>query len=149
MLRGLRENGVLVHECHSDVWSGVGDKSQLTDFIPRLRVLGRWFFSYPKLIWCYLKAPKHDVVLVPYMGHLDVLLLWPFAKLRGATLVWDAFLSLYNTIVEDRRLLSEYNPFSIMIWFWEWLACRAADCIVLDTRALADYFIEKFKYLYK
>jgi glycosyltransferase involved in cell wall biosynthesis len=144
MLRGLRENGVLVHECHSDVWSGVEDKSQLNDFMPRLRALGRWFFSYPKLIWCYLKAPKHDVVLVPYMGHLDVLLLWPFAKLRGAKLVWDAFLSLYNTIVEDRRLLSAHNPFSKIIWFWEWMACRVSDCIIMDTRAHADYFKQNF-----
>ena len=144
MLRGLRENGVLVHECHSNVWSGVEDKSQLTDFIPRLRVLGRWFFSYPKLIWCYLKAPKHDVVLLPYMGHLDVLLLWPFVKLRGAKLVWDAFLSLYNTIVEDRRLLSAHNPLGKIIWFWEWMACRVADCIIMDTRAHADYFKQNF-----
>lgn len=29
LLRGLRENGVEVLECHRDVWQGVEDKSQV------------------------------------------------------------------------------------------------------------------------
>mgnify|MGYP003565196680 CR=1 FL=1 len=143
-LRGLRENGVSVYECHADVWAGVEDKSQLFGFLPKIRKLGQWLLSYPKLIWCYLKAPRHDVVLVPYMGHLDVLVLWPFAKLRGANVVWDAFLSLYNTIVEDRRIIASKNPLAWLIYAFEWLATRAADCVVLDTAAHADYFARRY-----
>jgi glycosyltransferase involved in cell wall biosynthesis len=133
-----------VHECHSDVWEGVEDKSQLTGVLLQTRKLGRWLVSYPKLIWCYLKSPKHDVVLVPYMGHLDVLILWPFAKLRGTRLVWDAFLSIYNTVVEDRRLLGSRNPLAWLIYVFEWLATRAADRVVLDTAAHADYFVRRY-----
>lgn len=144
LLRGLRENGVPVYECHSDVWNGVEDKSQLTGVLPKLRRLGRWLSSYPKLLWCYQKSPKHDVVLVPYMGHLDVLILWPFAKLSGAKLVWDAFLSLYNTVVEDRRILGPRNPLAWLIYAIEWLATRAADRILLDTEAHAEYFARRF-----
>jgi len=28
------------------------------------------------------------------MGQLDVLVLWPLAKLRGVSVIWDGFLSL-------------------------------------------------------
>jgi hypothetical protein len=32
-----------------------------------------------------------------------------------------------------------------MLYAWEWLACRAADLVMLDTRAHADYFVSRFK----
>ncbi|PIV21981.1 MAG: hypothetical protein COS39_09365 [Hydrogenophilales bacterium CG03_land_8_20_14_0_80_62_28] len=143
--RGLQENGVEVIRCHREVWGGVEDKSQIKGTFEKLVFLIRWLSAYPSLIYRYLRLPKHDAVLVSYMGHLDVLVLWPFAKLRGVPIIWDAFLSLYNTTVEDRRLLSARNPLAKLIWAWEWLACRAADRVVLDTRAHADYFAQTFR----
>jgi glycosyltransferase involved in cell wall biosynthesis len=107
-------------------------------------VLLRWLFAYPGLIWRYLRVAPHDAVLVGYMGHLDVLVLWPFARLRGAPIVWDAFLSLYDTVVEDRKLIGRANPLAWFLFVWEWLACRCARIIVLDTRAHADYFATRY-----
>jgi glycosyltransferase involved in cell wall biosynthesis len=144
LLDGLRQNEVPLYECNTHIWQGVEDKSQLRGFITKLLFAGRWLLSYPGLIWRYLRAPAHEAVLVPYMGHLDVLVLWPFAKLRGAYIVWDAFLSLYNTVVEDRRMMGSRHPLSRMLWGLEWLACRAADRIVLDTTTHGRYFIETF-----
>lgn len=142
--RGLMENAVDVVECHSDVWGGIEDKSQLKGWSRRLAILGRWLTSYPALIACYMRAPKHDAVLVGYLGNMDVLVLWLFAKLRGVPVVWDAFLSLYDTVVDDRRLVARSNPVAWFLYAMEWLACRAADRVVLDTRAHAAYFTEKF-----
>ena len=105
LLRGLRENGVEVLDCHTQVWNGVDDKSQVNGIWAKLKILLRWLGSYPGLIWRYLRLPRHDAVLLGYLGHLDVLALWPFAKLRGVPLVWDAFLSLYDTVVDDRKLV--------------------------------------------
>ena len=101
--------------------------------------------SYPALVWRYLRLPKHDYVVLGYMGHLDILVLWPFAKTRGIPIVWDAFLSLYNTVVEDRELLARYNPLALLLFCWEWLACRLADSITLDTQAHGKYFSQKFR----
>ena len=92
LLKGLKENGDEVLECRADVWSGIEDKSGITDLRARLRLLMSWLLCYPGLVWRYLRLPKHDVVLVGYLGHVDVLVLWPFAKLRRAPVVWDAFL---------------------------------------------------------
>ncbi len=145
LIRGLQENNVSISECHSDVWNNVEDKSQITGFIFPLILIFRWLGNYPSLVWRFVRMPKHDAVIVPYMGQLDVLVLWPFAKARGIPIVWDAFISLYNTVVEDRKLITRWNPLSKIIFFWEWLACKAADIIILDTQAHADYFVETFR----
>lgn len=144
LLRGLRENGEEVIECHKEVWGGIEDKSQLKGYSRKLRIFFNWLLAYPNLIWRYLCMPKHDAVIVGYLGQLDVLVLWPFAKLRGVPIVWDAFLSLYNTVVEDRRMVSPHNPAAWLLWAWEWLACHAADLVILDTNAHGRYFIETF-----
>jgi len=142
--RGLRENGVDVISCHREVWTDIEDKSQISGLAQKVALIFRWLFAYPSLVYRYLRLPRHDAVVISYLGHLDVLVLWPFAKLRGVPIIWDAFLSLYNTIVDDRRLLSARNPIAKLIWAWEWIACRAADRVVLDTRAHADYFAQTF-----
>jgi len=144
LLQGLRANGVEVIECHASVWAGIEDKSQVAGINARLRRLLSWVSSYPRLIVRYLRLAPHDVVLVGYLGQLDVLVLWPFARLRSARVVWDAFLSLHDTVVEDRRLIGARHPFAIALFVWEWIACRAADLVLLDTRAHAAYFSERF-----
>ena len=144
MIRGLRENGVEVVECHREVWSGVEDKSQISGLRGKLEFLVRWVLCYPILLWRYMRLPRHDAVVVGYLGHLDVLLLWPFANVRGVPIVWDAFLSLYNTVVEDRSLVDRHNTVACLLYAWEWLACRAADLVLLDTQAHARYFVECF-----
>lgn len=144
LLRGLRENGVEVIECHKEVWSGIEDKSQIKGFARKLRLLFIWLSAYPSLIWRFLRLPKHDAVVIGYLGQLDVLVLWPFARLRGVPIVWDAFLSLYNTVVEDRQMVRSNSPLAWALWGWEWLACKAADILVLDTNEHGRYFIETF-----
>lgn len=147
LLRGLRENNAHIIECHANVWEGIEDKSQITGWANKLRFAASWLLSYPRLIARYITLPKHDVVVVGYLGHLDVLVLWLFALLRGVPIVWDAFLSLYETVVEDRKLVSPKHPLAFFIFLWEWLACRAVDRIILDTRAHADYFVQQFHVL--
>ncbi len=142
--RALDTAGVEIIEIHAPVWNGVEDKSQVKGILPRLKLAMRWLRAYPGLIVRYLKAPDHDAVVVGYMGHLDVLILWLFARLRGKPIVWDAFLSLYDTVVQDRRMISPGNPAAWALRAWEWLACRAADRVVLDTAAHARLFRELY-----
>ena len=145
LLDGVKSTGNEVIECHTTVWSDVVDKSQVSKTGARLRLLAKWLLSYPSLIWRYLGLPRHDVVVVGYLGHLDVLVLFALAKFRGVPVVWDVFLSLYSTIVEDRKLVGRRHPLAYFLHFWEWAACRAADLIILDTRAHAEYFVNRYK----
>ncbi len=140
LLEGLRAENVIVGEYLSNPWAGVEDKSQLRGGLNHIVLALRLILAYPLMIWRYLCAPKHDVVFVSYMGHLDVLVLWPFAKMRGAKIVWDAFLSLYDTVIEDRQLAARGGVRAKLLFAFEALVCRAADVIILDTKAHADYF---------
>ncbi len=144
MLRGLREAGVDVVEIHRDVWHGVEDKGYVSGIARRISLAAKWLAAYPALIWRYLRCPRHDAVVVGYLGHLDVLVLWPFAALRRAPVIWDAFLSLYDTMVDDRRLIHRRNPLATLVFALEWLACRAARRVVLDTAAHGRYFAETY-----
>jgi len=131
-------------EIHKDVWGGVEDKGHVSGAARKLMLVTKWLSAYPGLIWRYMRAPGHDAVLVGYLGHLDVLVLWPFAKMRGVPVIWDVFLSLYNTVVEDRRLVGRGNPLAWALFGWEWLACRAARLVVMDTGAHADYLVGRY-----
>lgn len=144
LLRALRENGVDVVELHADVWKGIEDKSSIKSLGAKLGRLLRWLASYPRLLFAYLTAPSHDAVVVGYPGYLDVLVIWPFARLRRRPIVWDAFMSLYGTVVEDRRLLRPGSLPAKLVYLLEWLACRAATTVVLDTDAHARYFVERY-----
>src|SRR5687767_10873255 len=83
MRRALIEAGIDLIEIHTDVWSGVEDKSQVRGRGARLGFALKWITAYPGLIFRYLRAPAHDAVIVGYMGHVDVVVLWFFASLRG------------------------------------------------------------------
>jgi len=143
LLRGLREAGATLDECHEPVWENVRDKGVLK---PRELIIHllRAVWSYPRLILRFLRAPIPDVVLVGYLGQLDVLLLWPFARLRGVPVVWDQFISLYDTIVEDRGKLSRRHPLAVLLYAWEWIACRAVDRVLMDTATHAAHVRETF-----
>lgn len=145
LLRGLRENGVEVIECHAEVWSEIEDKSGVKGLAAWLFILFRWILIYPRLIFEYLRAPRHDAVLVGYLGVIDVLVLWPFARMRRAPIAWDVFLSLYDTVVDDRKLVSSSHPVAWIMFALEWLACRAASLVILDTDAHVEYVAKTFR----
>jgi glycosyltransferase involved in cell wall biosynthesis len=88
--------------------------------------------------------PAHDVVFVGYLGQLDVIVIALFAKLRGVPVVLDVFLSLYDTIVDDRELISPSNPLSKLLYFFEWIATRCATALILDTRTHSQYIKQLF-----
>lgn len=141
---GLASIGVEVIEVHKDIWAGHADKSQLS----RLRMIGlllQVLLSYPRLIFRYLRAPDHDLVLVPYMGQFDVLILWPFAWLRRRPVVWDMFLSLYDTVVNDRKLAPARSISGYGLYLLEWLGCRAAASVLWDTSAHANRMSRLFR----
>ena len=144
LLSGLHTRDWEIIECHTDVWAGVEDKTQIESAWVRLWYLLRWVFSYPLLIVRYLRMPKHDLVVVGYLGQVDILVLWPFARFRGVPIVWDALISLYNTVVNERAYCKKRHPLALLLYAVEWLGCRAADRILANTATATRYFVETF-----
>lgn len=137
LLAGLERAGVRVDPCHADIWRGVSDKSQLHGWRRRASVAVRWLASYPGLAWRLARAPRPDAILVGFPGILDMLVAAPIARLRGIPLVWDMFMSIYDTVVEDRRLVRRTGLAARCLFRLERLSLRRADIVFLDTQAHA------------
>jgi glycosyltransferase involved in cell wall biosynthesis len=134
---GLRANGVDLLECRTDIWRGIQDKSQVKGASRWFGLLARVVLAYPALIWRYLRLPKHDWVLLGYPAIPDIFVIRLFAWLRGSRVAMDWFLSAYDTVVEDRRLVGRRHPLAWALRGIEWIAVRLADRTFMDTRAHA------------
>lgn len=89
-----------------------------------------------------LLASRHyDLVCTGFYGHLITL---PVGLFSRKNLLFDAFVSTYDTLVEDRR---EFAPDSFMARLARQLditVCHIARHILLDTQTHADYFSTEF-----
>ena len=134
LLRGLRELGVELLECHTDVWSAVEDKSRIDSRLQQFKLLFACLASYPGLLWRYLRLPPHDVLILGYPGQLDILLLWPLARLRKTPIVLDLVQSVYLAMVELRDRLPKAGLAARLLFRIERFALRAADRVVFLSR---------------
>lgn len=134
---GLRAVGIQLYEIHSPVWEGIEDKSQVKTLKSRLRLLLRWLVAYPRLIWRLILEPKPDLILIGYPGILDVLIASLVGRFRRVPVVWDVFISLYDTIVEDRRLLRPGSALARCLYWFERCALRLPSLIFMDTQTHA------------
>lgn len=137
LMAGLRASDVDLQQIHTSVWEGVEDKSQVHGVRARAAIALRWLLAYPSLIWRLLRTPRPDLLLVGYPGIVDILIAAPIARVRGIPLAWDVFLSLYDTICEDRRLVRSASiPGRALRWL-ERFALKRADVLFMDTRTHA------------
>lgn len=134
---GLRSAGVELEEIHAPVWEGVEDKSQVDSRRTRVRLLLRWLLAYPGLAWRLLRSERADLILIGYPGILDVLVAAPIARIRDMPLVWDMFISAYDTVCEDRRLFAPASLVGRLLHRLERTALRLAKAVFMDTRAHA------------
>ncbi len=85
----------------------------------------------------------HDLVIV---GYSDSRWAVPVARIFSRKpIIWDAFYSLYDAWVFDRKLVSPRSLKARWYWFLDWLSCKLADRVLLDTNAHIDYFVKTFR----
>lgn len=134
---GMRAAGIEVQEIHATVWEGIEDKSQLKGWGTRLLLLCRWLAVYPRLLWRLARAPRPDLLLIGYPGILDAYLAAFVGRIRGIPVVWDVFISVYDTVVEDRRMLSPSSLAARVLRRIERNALRYVNLAFMDTQAHA------------
>jgi len=140
VINGAERVGMNVMECHCEVWENILDKSQIEGLSQIIKIVAQLMVSYIVLIKRYLLLPKHDAVIISYPGPVETVIIWPFALIRGVPVIWDVFISIYDTVVNDRKMFIKQALLSKLIYLMEWLACRAATKIYLDTNCHARYF---------
>jgi glycosyltransferase involved in cell wall biosynthesis len=145
ILQGLRAAGTEVVECHAGLWQQPHQRwsSRKWFLSPIFWINTVW--SYLKLIFKYFGIGSYDLMVVGYLGHQDIFLARLLSLFKTKPLVLIAFNSLYETVVQDRRLFSLYHPIALFLHWLDRTACRLADLVLLDTQAHIDYFIREFK----
>lgn len=123
---GLVENGVSVTHCSVDPKNtpGVG--------------------KYLKLIQARraLKNEHFDAVFVAYPGQTVV---WLARILFFRTpIIFDAFLSLYDSNVFDRKIYSRFHPRAWKDYTLDFTSVALADKVLLDTEKHIEYFVKTF-----
>jgi glycosyltransferase involved in cell wall biosynthesis len=131
----LRGAGVEVVESHAGLW-----ESERHKVSPGVRTLVRAARAEIRL--ARRSALGADVVIVGYPGHIDMAAARRVA--RGRPLVFNPLVSLEDTMVGDRGLVSESSLRARALRAIDRRAFRAADLVVADTAAHAAYFETQF-----
>jgi glycosyltransferase involved in cell wall biosynthesis len=125
LIRGFEQEGWRILECRANPrrFGGIMKYFELVEEYRRIR------------------GEHLDLVIVAFPGHTVV---WLARVLFGKRIVFDAFLSLYDSNVCDRRVHARYTPAAFLDWFWDWSSVRLAGAVLLDTREHIDYFANTF-----
>jgi glycosyltransferase involved in cell wall biosynthesis len=145
LMAALRSTGARVRECHFPLWRGTADKLRGAGsgwLRPGLWL--RWLWGYFRLGLRFLASPRPDFLFVGYSGHFDVLPAWCLSRLRRVPLVFDAFLSLYDSFVLDRTTIEPGSVKARLLATVDRTACRLADRVLLDTESHRDFFCRTF-----
>src|SRR5207247_3513826 len=105
----------------------------------RPAMLLRWARAYGSLSARFLTSPRPDFLFVGYSGHFDVFPAWVLCRLRRVPLIFDAFLSLYDSLVLDRGGVPRARPKAKFLAWVGRTACRPAGRVLLATPAHAEF----------
>jgi glycosyltransferase involved in cell wall biosynthesis len=145
LISGLRKNGVEVVECNAKIWQDTPEKmAAASSSWTNLGVLRRWLAAYTKLIKSFSNINDIEFIMVGYSGHFDVFLAKILSKIRRVPLVFDAFLSLYDSLVFDRKVVKKGSPKAKFLYYIDKYSCKLADLVLLDTNQHIDYFVSEF-----
>jgi len=126
-----------------------------------LRIYGSGSKSFLKrniailLRFIFRRRRDEDVVIIGFLGQHLVILLKPFVGKRR--LVFDSYLSIYNTMIEDKKIMEGGSFLGIIrkaltglgllggVCFWlDKRSCLLADKVLLDTKEHIKYFTKNF-----
>lgn len=125
LMRGFKENGFEVFECRVAPQKQTG------------------FKKYWKLYKEYKKIKKEKFrwVIVAFPGQGVV---WLAFLLFGRNIIFDAFLSLYDSNIYDRKVCKPFSFRAFFYWFLDWYSCLLAKKVLLDTNEHIKYFSKTF-----
>lgn len=129
--------GGTVIEANVPIWPAAGARAGLK-LSPNL--IARRLDAARRLRGMADRVAAADVILVGYPGHLDVHLAHELGRKLGKPVIFDPFLSLWDTAVGDRALVSAWSPLGGAFKLIDVSALRRADVVLADTGPQADFY---------
>lgn len=110
--------------------------------LPGYSIAKRYILRLPiALALSVLNCRRADIIFVGYMGHFFVPVLRALTK---KTIIFDAFLSLYDMVCHDRKLLKPESFLGRALFLLEKYSYRCADKILIDTATHKKYLVDTF-----
>lgn len=145
LIRALRLAGAEVAELNEPLWKDSGDKlARAASWWKDPGFLLRWAAAYIKLAARLLRENDVDFIFVGYTGHFDMFAAKPLGLIKGAPVIFDAFLSLYEAFVADRGVVKPGSLKAGLLRLADKYSCRLSDVALLDTDEHIKYFCSSF-----
>lgn len=130
-------------EFNFSMWdeSGLGKQGRYSI----LKSGGRMLWAHLLVMFKFVSSGKKEVVYVPYPSvFISFIASFLPRAVRPKKLVIDAFISIYDTVVCDRKMLSEKGLLAKILRKVEKRAFEMADVIVTDTPLNSKYYAQLF-----
>jgi glycosyltransferase involved in cell wall biosynthesis len=109
---------------------------------PRLWILFRALRAYALLTVRLLATPAPDVYLVTYPGWFDIPIVRLIALLKRRPVVFDIFVSLWDTAVVDRGLAAEGSMRARLAKWIDRTSMRMSSRVIADTPTHAGFLTQ-------
>ena len=102
-----------------------------------------YFTRYVISLSKYILKRNNDFDFV-FIGFLGQPLIPLMRRLTSKPIIFDAFLSAYDTMCFDRKRFKPTSPTGRFFYWLDKYSCQNSDTILLDTNAHIDYFTNTF-----
>jgi len=143
-IAALKEAGFEIVECRTEFPLKKRNKAESYSALSIFVAAIKEKINYFKLTWKFLTARKADIMLVMYPAQVEMPLAFVLAKLSGKKIIYAPFISVYQTLTEQRKYFKPMSIAGRLFYLLDKYACKAADKIILDTNAHAEYFSKTF-----
>ena len=92
---------------------------------------------------CALHGPP-KTLLVNFPGYYLMPWAWLLTRYPRKKLIFDAFISVSDTLVSDRRQISWLHPLAWIYYLVDIISCHLADEVLIDTKAHKHFFASRF-----
>lgn len=95
-------------------------------------------------LWRQGRALRHqsfDLVIAAYPAQTTA---WLARLLFGKNIIFDAFLSFYDSNVCDRKMYSNYSIRGMRDYFIDWLGAWVSEYTLIDTNEHIEYYSKTF-----
>lgn len=143
VLRGLYEKGISVYELNAPLPPLTA--AEIASAAGVARMVHGLASAYGRLARGALRRPPAvEAIVAGYPGHLIMPLARQMASCWRVPLVFDPLVSLWDTFVGDRGLVSGTSLPGRAVRLVDRASFALADLVLADTAAHADYFSDEF-----
>ncbi len=142
LIKGLEMNGVEVVTIADSPWRGIPVKTGLSPLKKLSIILKTGWIQFA--LFCRGLFVDADCFVVGYPGHFDMVTAKMLSLIRRKPLVFDVFVSLYDSMVFDRKSVKEGSLLAKVRFAADKYTCAMAHLLLIDTPQHADYFAQEF-----